>query len=208
MDRVIRSAIVLLALVVAVASASSLVDATAFRMADPEPWQNVYPLGGFEAELPPLVIAAARSYGDGLRTGLIYRCPEAAYSGNYGLRLLTGVRESIAVDFVASIQTASAVKISFMARTPAAPPPQDFHLYVGSARATDDAQTSGRPPVPGSPFTVTADWTEITFTFSEPSTARIALRFELGPNRHLMIDELRFEQRSTADVGSIEPTSD
>jgi len=207
LNRTVCAGIAVLVAVTALASVPLLGGIATERVPDTEPWRNVYPLGGFEAELPPLVIAAAPSYGDGLRTGLVYRCPEAAYSGNYGLRLLTGGRESVAVEFVAPVQTASAVRISFMARTPAAAQ-QDLQLLLGPARTSDDSQTLSRLPVPGAPFTVTADWTVITFTVSKPSSGRIALQLDLGPNRHLMIDDLRFEQRLAAKNDSLDPTSD
>ena len=207
MDRAVCAGIAVLVTVAALASVPIFGSIATEQVPDTEPWRNVYPLGGFEAELPPLEIAAAPSYGDGLRTGLVYRCPEAAYSGNYGLRLLTGGRESVAVELVTPVQTASAVRISFMVRTPAATP-QDLQLLLGPARTSDDSQTLSRLPVPGAPFTVTANWTEISFTLPEPPAGRIALLLELGPNGHLMIDDLQFEQRLAAENDSIDPTSD
>jgi hypothetical protein len=150
-------------------------------------WKDWFKDGGFEAGEMEVVIKPT----DNLTLGSAGRSQEAARNGSWGYALSTDASEGISFAAKAYIEKGEEVRFSFWARSLNGAinlEPVVFWVELNKEEGPYQSFT------PREEFTVSAEWTQISFTgFNDRGLRYGLLSFDLGPENVVHIDDIQVE---------------
>jgi len=151
-------------------------------------WRNWVADGGFEEGTSAFILfdppAERRTRASAERS------PDAARSGDFGVRIEAGETEGIVLALRSAIEKGESTRCTFWARSHSGPVELRLSVLGVEAGREDEPRILHTPE----PASIEADWTQVRFTFGNtPGVPYALLTIDIGPNMRIDIDDAAVE---------------